>query len=558
MHHGQAVGLEVAFDAVLRRRKTERLVGSKGLTIQIPVLCIVGFSLYLGWIFCLFWSPSLFPCGVYGDFVIHTIRMVMTIAMFVAYVAFGLGARFFSLDKGEIALRAVALVCCPCACAVGLFPGGIGFLWCCALWAIGGIGSSALLLVWSKKLIELDRRQVVFTTSVAFLGGSFLFMLIAFVPSDVSLLLTASIPLASVVAACMGASSVLTLACVADAGRAETCHSRARRKELFGLEEQRGRSCSSDEESERASSKSSGVAFARTALLAFAYSICVGFIGSCATSEEFYPSSVYAIVAGNACAAVFALLFLMKKSRDATAVLIEAFLPVMLLCLFVFSFSGRATQLLCIALMLALLACHDIMDMVGISKSLRLFDENYVRAFAAGRTLNGLGCSLGWAVGMVFCFLPGIGVSGRLFVCFATTVFLVLVSSFAVFHPGAPFFFAQRACPDSSSTSFFTTGVVSNGSAMELSAKVKGVAERFSLTSRQAEVLLCLAQGRNAGYISQKFTISTHTAKSHIYNIYNKLGIHSQQELLDIVDAAGGDASLPDESPSSSSQNEEV
>ena len=57
------------------------------------------------------------------------------------------------------------------------------------------------------------------------------------------------------------------------------------------------------------------------------------------------------------------------------------------------------------------------------------------------------------------------------------------------------------------------------------------------MTSRQAEVLLCLAQGRNAGYIAQKFTISTHTAKSHIYNIYNKLGIHSQQELLDIVDA---------------------
>ena len=51
--------------------------------------------------------------------------------------------------------------------------------------------------------------------------------------------------------------------------------------------------------------------------------------------------------------------------------------------------------------------------------------------------------------------------------------------------------------------------------------------------------MLCLAQGRNAGYIAQRFTISTHTAKSHIYNIYNKLGIHSQQELLDIVDAEG-------------------
>ena len=71
-----------------------------------------------------------------------------------------------------------------------------------------------------------------------------------------------------------------------------------------------------------------------------------------------------------------------------------------------------------------------------------------------------------------------------------------------------------------------------------LHAKVERIAQEYDLTSRQAEVLLCLAQGRNAGYIAQKFTISTHTAKSHIYNIYNKLNIHSQQELLDIVEVA--------------------
>ena len=62
-------------------------------------------------------------------------------------------------------------------------------------------------------------------------------------------------------------------------------------------------------------------------------------------------------------------------------------------------------------------------------------------------------------------------------------------------------------------------------------------------------MLLCLAQGRNASHIAQRFTISTHTAKSHIYNIYNKLGIHSQQELLDIVDAEGASAPAQDEDP---------
>ena len=180
--------------------------------------------------------------------------------------------------------------------------------------------------------------------------------------------------------------------------------------------------------------------------------------------------------------------------------------------------------------MLALLACHDIVDTASISKSAGLFDENHVKTFAVGRTLNGLGCSLGWATGMIVLFASGANTEGRLFICFALVVFLVIITSFAVFHPG-PLSYVHdayvHALRDSAQVS----------APYEIELKTKEVASRFGLTSRQAEVLLCLAQGRNANYVAQKFTISMHTAKSHIYNIYNKLGIHSQQELLDIVDA---------------------
>ena len=34
----------------------------------------------------------------------------------------------------------------------------------------------------------------------------------------------------------------------------------------------------------------------------------------------------------------------------------------------------------------------------------------------------------------------------------------------------------------------------------------------------------------------KKLVISTHTAKSHIANIYRKLEVHSSQELLDLVE----------------------
>lgn len=54
---------------------------------------------------------------------------------------------------------------------------------------------------------------------------------------------------------------------------------------------------------------------------------------------------------------------------------------------------------------------------------------------------------------------------------------------------------------------------------------------------QQAEVLEFLAKGRDAKFIEDHFCISRSTAKSHIYNIYCKLDIHSRQELLDMVES---------------------
>lgn len=61
---------------------------------------------------------------------------------------------------------------------------------------------------------------------------------------------------------------------------------------------------------------------------------------------------------------------------------------------------------------------------------------------------------------------------------------------------------------------------------------------RTNTTSlRQQEVLVHLARGRNAQYIAEHLNITLATAKSHIYNIYIKLGVHTRQELLDVLDS---------------------
>lgn len=60
--------------------------------------------------------------------------------------------------------------------------------------------------------------------------------------------------------------------------------------------------------------------------------------------------------------------------------------------------------------------------------------------------------------------------------------------------------------------------------------------KQYGLTSREAEVFICLAKGRNAEYVQQKLYISNNTARTHIRHIYQKMEITSQQQLIDLVD----------------------
>lgn len=70
-------------------------------------------------------------------------------------------------------------------------------------------------------------------------------------------------------------------------------------------------------------------------------------------------------------------------------------------------------------------------------------------------------------------------------------------------------------------------------------AAVRYILDSFNLTPRQKEVFEMLAKGRNAAYISEYYYISYSTAKTHIHNLYNKLGVHSQQEMITLIELLG-------------------
>lgn len=59
--------------------------------------------------------------------------------------------------------------------------------------------------------------------------------------------------------------------------------------------------------------------------------------------------------------------------------------------------------------------------------------------------------------------------------------------------------------------------------------------EEARLTNREREVLGLLAQGRDLAYICERLCLSRNTVKGYQKAIYAKLGVHSKQELIDLL-----------------------
>lgn len=69
----------------------------------------------------------------------------------------------------------------------------------------------------------------------------------------------------------------------------------------------------------------------------------------------------------------------------------------------------------------------------------------------------------------------------------------------------------------------------------ELEKQVRTLAKKHGLTPREVEVFELLARGRSVPFIRDQLVISRDTAATHVKHIYTKLGVHSRQELIDLM-----------------------
>ena len=65
----------------------------------------------------------------------------------------------------------------------------------------------------------------------------------------------------------------------------------------------------------------------------------------------------------------------------------------------------------------------------------------------------------------------------------------------------------------------------------------KAVQDRYGLTPREVEVMIYISKGYSKSHIAEKLFISQNTVRDHAKHLYAKLGIHSRNELLELLDS---------------------
>lgn len=68
----------------------------------------------------------------------------------------------------------------------------------------------------------------------------------------------------------------------------------------------------------------------------------------------------------------------------------------------------------------------------------------------------------------------------------------------------------------------------------------RALADERNLSAREREILPYIARGHRPAYVADLLCISEHTVRTHLRNMYRKLGINSREELIQLVEEIAG------------------
>lgn len=156
-----------------------------------------------------------------------------------------------------------------------------------------------------------------------------------------------------------------------------------------------------------------------------------------------------------------------------------------------------------------------------------------LRVFGLGVGMTVAGRALGYAVGAICATQQAVG--NLSLQSLSMLMVLLLVVACASILPESAF---GRIGHPRDTENPLPGEFISQASGPSFESVCVSIARRGSLTTRETDVLLPLARGHNAQAISNELSITKGTVQTHVKHIYAKLGLHSQQELIELVESA--------------------
>ena len=159
-------------------------------------------------------------------------------------------------------------------------------------------------------------------------------------------------------------------------------------------------------------------------------------------------------------------------------------------------------------------------------------------AFCSGiiHAMQFIGFILGWGTDLV----NGLGMEQLTLASLLAVWVLGLVLYTIWIRPRKPLSENPRPSPDA--VEFVSLATEPRGTEIpvrpvvdRLTKQCEAIRTTFRLSDREAEVMELVARGDTVARIAEKLEVSENTVRTHTKRIYTKLGIHSKQELSDLV-----------------------
>ncbi|WP_302391200.1 helix-turn-helix transcriptional regulator [Eggerthella sinensis] len=490
---------------------------------QWPSMKFLGFGAYYAWIFLCYNSDVLFDRAntTMGSDPLLAMYLASTTALGIVLIVAGVfhrtagrivESRLLVVSMAGVATLSTLLV----SWSVPLGPQSLPYIAGCAL---TGVGTAFVALRLGSVYRTVDARQAFMYTAGSFIFAGMLYFVCIGIPQPAGLLLTASLPLVAV---------AFTMA--AARGHAEPVEDVVPMSEL-----PRGY-------------------FMRLVVAVSVFSVIAGVIKGFMVLQQ-PPSAVVEqgviIVFATGCVAVLLFVFvgLLVREFDIS----QLYYPIIILTclgnLVVPLFGGLGViqnELVSIAYNLFILMVWCLLANVA-----NRTDLSYTRVFGWGRGASAAGTTVGWFTGSSLA--PMLAENPNNMVALAMgMVFVLLMVSMVILNErtiGSALKKTRNARTNQATGDFFPNdmtrdGAPGGGVAPGDGAPREGtwtkscnaLAEQAGLSMRERDVLFLLGKGRTIEFIANDLGISFNTAKSHIRNVYTKVGVHSKQELQSLID----------------------